>query len=97
MDIYFLLNMFFFYNINYLPQQGFPKSNRTNCTMYGSNKFTYHQGDRSDFVKVQVSALKKPLVLPSIAFCGIPPISVLICIGALPAATFNTGIKDNNN
>jgi len=29
-------------------------------------------------------------VLPSTAFCGIPPSATLDCIGALPAATFRT-------
>lgn len=58
--------------------------------MYGSRRFTYHQGVLSAFVNVQVSLLKNALVLPSIAFWGIPPESVLICMGALPAATFRT-------
>jgi hypothetical protein len=40
-----------------------------------------------------VSTLKKELVLPSIAFCGMPPRSELICIGAFPAATFKTAKK----
>jgi len=39
---------------------------------------------------VQVSPAKNELVLPSIAFCGSPPAAVDICMGALPAATFNT-------
>lgn len=79
-----------------LPQQGFPKSSRTNCTMYGSSKLTYHQGDLSGLVKVQVSKLKNELVLPSMAFCGIPSSSVLICMGALPAATLSTEKRENN-
>lgn len=58
--------------------------------MYGSNKFTYHHGTRSDLVSEHVSAEKKADVEPSIAFCGIPLPSVEICMGALPAATFRT-------
>lgn len=40
-----------------LPQQAFPKSRRTNCTMYGSSKLTYHHGTRSDLVNEHVSAV----------------------------------------
>jgi len=61
--------------------------------MYGSSRFTYHQGTRSARVRVQVSTLKKELVLPSMAFCGMPPRSELICIGAFPAAPFKTAKK----
>jgi hypothetical protein len=73
-----------------LPQHDLPKSKRTNCTMYGSRRFTYHQGIRSDFVSEHVSDEKNDEVDPSMAFCGIPGPSVDICIGAFPAATFNT-------
>lgn len=76
-----------------LPQQALPKSSLTNCTMYGSNRLTYHQGVRSGLVRVHVSGLKNELVLPSMAFCGSPPGSELICIGAFPAATFSTAIQ----
>lgn len=58
--------------------------------MYGSKRFTYHQGTRSDLVSEHVSDEKNDDVEPSIAFCGIPAPSVEICIGAFPAATFNT-------
>lgn len=77
----------------HLPQQALPKSSLTNCTMYGSNRLTYHHGVRSGLVSVHVSGLKNELVLPSMAFCGNPPGSELICIGAFPAATFSTAIK----
>ena len=42
-------------------------------------------------VRLQVERSKKVLVLPSTAFCGIPPSATLDCIGAFPAATFSTG------
>lgn len=74
----------------HLPQHDFPKSNRTNCTMQGSNKLTYHQGTRSALVNEHVSAEKNDEVEPSMAFCGMPEPSVDICIGAFPAATFKT-------
>jgi len=54
---------------------------------------TYHQGDRSAFVREQVSGVKKAEVEPSMAFCGAPAPSVEICMGALPAATFKTAEK----
>lgn len=41
----------------YLPQHALPKSSRTNCTMYGSSKLTYHHGTRSGFVNEHVSAV----------------------------------------
>lgn len=40
-----------------LPQQDLPKSKRTNCTMYGSKRFTYHHGTRSDLVSEHVSCV----------------------------------------
>lgn len=58
--------------------------------MYGSRRLTYHHGTRSDLVSEHVSGVKNADVDPSIAFCGIPVPSVDICMGALPAATFNT-------
>lgn len=58
--------------------------------MYGSRRFTYHHGTRSDFVSEHVSGEKKDEVDPSMAFCGMPGPSVEICIGALPAATLST-------
>lgn len=73
-----------------LPQQDLPKSKRTNCTIYGSRRFTYHQGTRSGFVSEHVSDEKNDEVDPSMAFCGMPGPSVDICIGAFPAATFKT-------
>lgn len=76
-----------------LPQHDFPKSNRTNCTMYGSRRFTYHHGTRSDFVSEHVSVEQKDEVDPSMAFCGMPGPSVEICIGAFPAATFKTAMS----
>lgn len=81
------------YFINNSPQHDLPKSKRTNCTIYGSNRLTYHQGTRSGFVNEHVSAEKNADVEPSIAFCGMPEPSVEICIGALPAATFKTVMK----
>lgn len=77
-------------NYSHLPQHGLPKSSRTNCTMYGSRRFTYHHGDFSCFVSEQVSAWKKDDVEPSMAFWGIPGPSVEICMGAFPAATLRT-------
>lgn len=74
----------------YSPPEAFPKSKRTNCTMYGSSRFTYHHGDFSCLVREQVSAWKKEDVDPSIAFWGIPEPSVEICMGAFPAATLRT-------
>ena len=73
-----------------LPQQDLPKSKRTNCTIYGSRRLTYHQGERSGLVNEHVSGVKKADVEPSMAFCGVPEPSVEICIGALPAATLST-------
>lgn len=61
--------------------------------MYGSRRFTYHHGTRSDFVSEHVSAEKNDEVDPSMAFCGMPAPSVEICIGAFPAATFKTAKK----
>lgn len=58
--------------------------------MYGSRRFTYHHGTRSDFVSEHVSGEKKDEVDPSMAFCGMPEPSVEICIGAFPAATLRT-------
>jgi hypothetical protein len=58
--------------------------------MYGSRRFTYHHGTRSDLVSEQVSGEKKDEVDPSMAFCGMPEPSVEICIGAFPAATLRT-------
>ena len=52
---------------------------------------THHQGALSTSVRVHVSLSKKVEVDPSTAFCGIPPSATELCIGALPAATFNTG------
>lgn len=43
-----------------------------------------------------MSPLKKALVLPSMAFWGIPPASVLTCMGAFPAATLRTVTKNNH-
>lgn len=40
-----------------LPQQVLPKSNRTNWTMYGSSRFTYHHGTRSVLVNEHVSGV----------------------------------------
>jgi hypothetical protein len=42
---------------------------------------------------VQVSGVKKLLVLPSTARSGTPPRATLDCMGALPAATFSTAIQ----
>ena len=58
--------------------------------MYGSRRFTYHQGAFSALVREQVSAWKKDDVDPSMAFWGIPEPSVEICMGAFPAATLRT-------
>lgn len=82
-------------NARYLPPEAFPKSSRTNCTMYGSRRFTYHQGDFSTLVREHVSAWKNAEVEPSIAFWGIPEPSVEICMGAFPAATFRTVNKND--
>lgn len=76
--------------MRHLPQHDLPKSKRTNCTIYGSSRFTYHHGERSALVNEQVSGVKNADVEPSMAFCGAPAPSVDICIGALPAATFKT-------
>lgn len=82
--------------LDYSPQHDFPKSNRTSWTMYGSRRFTYHHGTRSDFVSEHVSGEKNDEVDPSMAFCGMPEPSVEICIGALPAATLSTENKEEN-
>lgn len=73
-----------------LPQQAVPKSMRTICTRYGSNRFTYHQGECSTSVIVQVLAWKYDEVEPSTAFWALPWPAVDDCMAALPSPTFST-------